>query len=610
MKTIRKILSLFSKEEKRQLYYLLPAVIVMALVEVIGIASIIPFLDLLSQPEARTENPLLNSLYTKLGFASDERFLIFVGLGVLAILLLSNAFTMVVTWAILRFTWMRNYTISRRLLASYLYRPYAFFLNRNTAELSASLFSEVQQIILYLILPGMRMVARFVVAVFILTFLFIYDPLLALITFALLGSTYGAIFFVVKRNLSNLGVRRVAAQRRSYKFADEALSGIKEIKLLGKEESFIERFSLPAEDYARSTATSQIIAHIPRYALEVIAFGGILTVVLYYLIAKGDVANVLPMLGLYAFASYRLLPALQSIFEALTKVQVNAAMLENLSNDLQKANAVSGVERSESSLSFRDRLEFRYISYTYPETQHPVIHDLNLVIEAGSTVAFVGTTGSGKTTTVDLLLGLLSSSTGELRLDGVLLDEDTLPSWQRKLGYVPQTIYLSDDSVLNNIALGVATEYIDKAAVVKAAKAADIHEFIETMPNGYETEVGERGIRLSGGQRQRLGIARALYHDPEVLILDEATSALDNLTEETVFKAIEAYSGRKTLIMIAHRLSTVKNCDTIFLLDKGRLIAQGSYDELVITSKQFAAMVRSVKGNPHRQVVESLRVES
>ena len=606
MKTLRKILTLFSNEEKRQLYWLLPAIIIMALVEVVGIASIIPFLDLLSEPDARVNNPLLSALYTNFGFTSDERFLIFVGSAVLVVLLISNAFSMLVTWAILRFTWMRNYTISRRLLTSYLYRPYAFFLNRNTAELSASLFSEVSQIILYLILPGMRMVARFVVAVFILVFLFIYDPLLALITFALLGSAYGGIFFVVKRTLNSLGVKRVAAQRRSYKLAGEALSGIKEIKLLGKEENFLKRFSVPAEEYARSTATSQVIAHVPRYALEVIAFGGILTVVLYYLVVRGDVSNVLPMLGLYAFASYRLLPALQSIFEALTKVEVNAAMLESLSDDLKEANELSLVYKDQPPLAFREKLEFVNLSYTYPETHHPVIHNLNLSVKAHSSVAFVGTTGSGKTTTVDLLLGLLTPSAGEMSVDGVVLDETNLSAWQKKLGYVPQSIYLSDESVLQNIALGVEPQFIDKTAAIKAAKAADIHDFIETMPEGYETEVGERGIRLSGGQRQRLGIARALYHDPEVLILDEATSALDNLTEKNVFGAIETYSGYKTVIMIAHRLSTVRNCDMIFLLDKGKLVAQGTYNELLKKNRQFAAMVQSAGDKISRQVVEAV----
>ena len=597
MNTLKRIYALLTSAERRQLYWLLPAVILMGFVEVVGIASIMPFLALLSQPDAISSNALLRWAYTAFGFQTDSSFLIFVGVGVLVILTLSNAFTFFITWTLARFTWLRNHSISRRLLAGYLFRPYTFFLNRNTSELNATLFSEVREVVLNLLVPLVRAVSRLVVAIFILGFLLIYDPLLALVTFSLLGGAYTGIFLGMRRTLSRVGAQRVAAQKASYRVASEALNGIKDIKVLGKEDVFLKRFSKHSKIFAQNTATGQSISFIPRYSLEVIAFGGILVIVIYYLAVYGSVADVLPILGLYAFASYRLLPAMQSIFETLSMIQVNGPMLESIVADLQSAESVVAPERNDlPELSFAEGLRFNAVSYSYPETQTPVLKELDLHIKPGSSVAFVGSTGSGKTTAVDLILGLLEPSSGFLTLDGIPLDGRARLAWQAKLGYVPQHIHLSDDSVLRNIALGVNDAAIDKEAAIRAAKAADLHDFIESLAEGYSSEVGERGVRMSGGQRQRLGIARALYHQPQVLILDEATSALDNRTEESVLSAIEALSGEKTLISIAHRLSTVQHCDDIFMLERGRLVARGRYQELLDSSPEFAALTKQSKG--------------
>lgn len=596
IQTIRKVLELLSAKERQQLYRLLPAVIIAAVIEVAGIAAVMPFLTLLAQPEVVDEPGLLNNVYSWLGFENHSSFLMFVGFMVLVVLTVSNGFAMLMTWLLMRFTWMRNHSISRRLLIGYLQRPYSFFLNRNSSELSKNILAEVQQVVLELFVPGVRMLTRIVAAAFIIILLLLVNPLLAISSALLLGGTYAAIFALVRHRLSRLGKQRVMEQRQRFKLTNETFTSIKDIKLYGKEADFLERYSRPSEDYARHSASSFIIAAVPRYALETIAFGVVILIVLFYL-AQGSLQQVLPIVGLYAFATYRLLPALQSIFEAISKLQFNLAALNAIHQDMQQLSE-GDFQRRESiaTLPFQDKLELRSVSYHYPAATTEVLSGLNLSIRANSSVAFVGSTGSGKTTVVDILLGLLQPQSGGLWVDGVKVGEETLANWQKNLGYVAQTIALSDDSVLQNIAFGVPAERIDYAAVVRAAKAAQLHDFVlSEMPEGYDTIVGEQGIRLSGGQRQRLGIARALYHDPSVLILDEATSALDTLTERKVMEAIQQLSGSKTLIMIAHRLSTVQHCDCIFYLERGQVLAQGSYQELLVASSEFGALSRAAQ---------------
>ena len=314
-----------------------------------------------------------------------------------------------------------------------------------------------------------------------------------------------------------------------------------------------------------------------------------------YLLSQGqDVTSILPTLTVYVFAIYRLMPALQNIFSAVTSIRSNEASLNTVYQDIQSSSVPEMVDRDTlPTLPFRDRLELKNVTFTYPNMEQPVLEDFNISIRANTSVAFVGSTGSGKTTTVDLLLGLLSPEKGSLVVDGVPVTPENTPNWMKNLGYVPQVIYLNDDTVARNIAFGVHHTKVDRAAVERAAKLANIHDFIvDDLPQGYDTAVGERGVRLSGGQRQRLGIARALYHNPEVLILDEATSALDGVTEENIFKAVDNIGKSKTVIMIAHRISTVRNCDTIYLLDHGRVAAKGSYDELIASSPQFRAIAQ------------------
>lgn len=408
-----------------------------------------------------------------------------------------------------------------------------------------------------------------------------------------LAVAYALVFKATRRYLARIGVERVKSNQARFTAVSEAFGASKEVKVGGLEQTFVRRFSEPAETYARHQASAQVIAQLPRFALEAIAFGGMLLVVLYLLAQKGNFANALPIIALYAFAGYRLMPALQQVYSAATQLRFAGPALDALHADLMNLQPESS-SVSQGTMVLREAIQLDGIEYTYPNASKPALKDLSLMIPAKSTVGLVGSTGSGKTTTVDLILGLLEAQKGTLSVDGQVITQENRRDWQRCLGYVPQQIYLADDTVAANIAFGLQANEIDQSAVEHAAKIANLHEFVvNELPQQYQTTVGERGVRLSGGQRQRIGIARALYHSPQVLILDEATSALDNLTEQAVMEAVYNLGHEITIILIAHRLSTVKDCDAIFLLEKGALKAQGDYEELTLASEGFRAMAEA-----------------
>lgn len=592
---VRRILQLMTPLERRRLWFLAPVVTVNALMQVVGIASIMPFLSLVANPDIIQQESLLRLVYDALNFTDTTAFLMFVGLIVLAALVASNAFAAWTQLLMLRFAWDMNHVLSVRMLRVYLAKPYVFFLGQNTSGLAKNILGEVRRAVEGFLISLVTLSARSVVALSVLILLIVVDPWLALGTFALLGAAYGGLFLRVRAGMADAGQERTVADRRRYETATEALTGVKEIKVLGKEKPFLERFEIPSRTYARNEVRQQAIKMLPRYAFETIAFGGMLIIVLYSLSRGEGVGVLLPTLGVYAFAAYRLMPALQAIFGSFAELRYNAAGVEVLHHDLERTTFSDTVDRNEvEALPFRRRLELRNVTFAYPGAVQPLLRGFDLRIEANTTVALVGATGAGKSTVVDVLLGLLRPQDGQLVVDEVPVDDAHVTAWQKNVGYVPQEIYLADDSVAANIAFGVPQERIDMAAVEVAALRAQIHQFItEEMPLGYDTPVGERGLRISGGQRQRLGIARALYHDPDVLVLDEATSALDSVTEDDFFRAIREIGKSKTIVMIAHRISTVREADVIHLLEQGRLVASGSYRELLATSPAFRALART-----------------
>jgi ABC-type multidrug transport system fused ATPase/permease subunit len=544
----------------------------------------------LANPDVLQNNTLLNTAYTKLGFTDPQQFMFTLGFLVFVLLIVSLAFKAITTYAQLRFTLMREYSIGKRLVEGYLNQPYSWFLGRHSADLGKNILSEVEKVVYHALVPMMNVIAQGAVATALLVLLILIDPQLALTAGLTLSTAFVLIFNVTRGFLARIGQKQVDANQGRFTAISEAFGASKEIKVGGLEKAYIQRFSDPAHTYARHQAAAQVTGLLPRFALEAIAFGGMLLVVLYLIAQSGRFAGALPIIALYVLAGYRLMPALAQIYVAVTQLRFVGPALDSLHADLMSLQ-LPHPNQSHDAIPLKQDITLNGIQYRYSTALQPALKNLNLSIPAKSTVGLVGSTGSGKTTTVDLILGLLEAQQGTLMVDGQVITEQNRRAWQREIGYVPQQIYLADDTVAANIAFGVDAKDIDQEAVVRAAKIANLHGFVaDELPLQYQTTVGERGVRLSGGQRQRIGIARALYHNPQVLILDEATSALDNITEKAVMEAVENLGHEITIILISHRLSTVKACDTIFLLEKGELKAQGTYDELMHESLRFRAM--------------------
>lgn len=589
---IRKLAALLSPKELRQTYLLLGMFVVMAMLDVAGIASIIPFMAVLASPEIVQSNRFLNAAYTALGFEEPNRFLFFLGVLVFVTLVVSITFKGVTNWAILHFNAMRNYSVSRRLVAGYFGKSYEWFLNRHSAELGKAALSEVQFVVEKGMVPVMRMLSNGTVVVAILLFLIAVDPVLAFLVGGVIGGAYTLIYLTFRRLLSRIGEDRVTANAARFKVLSETLGGIKEIKLGRLAHGALKSFDSAAKRFSRTQLIGAALSVLPRFALEIVSFGSILLLILFLMRREEGLEAVLPVISVYAFAGYRLMPALQMVYDQATMLRFTGPAIDRLYDDFAAIEAEDeSVLPAPKKLVPERTISFDNVTYVYPNAERSAIKELSLVIPVQSTVGIVGKSGSGKTTAVDVILGLLRPNNGYLRVDDIEIALENLGSWQGSLGYVPQQIFLSDDSIAANIAFGRPRKSIDRQAVERAARAANLHDFIvEELPDGYDTIVGERGIRLSGGQRQRIGIARALYNGPQVLVLDEATSALDSVTEEAVMDAVHNLGGKTTIILIAHRLTTVRECDYIFILEQGELVGEGTYEDLSANHPRFRAL--------------------
>jgi len=593
IKVLRQLSYLFNRREQWQLAMLSVGLVLRAGVEVIGVGSIAPFMSVVADPSIVHRSQWLKWAYQFLGFTSLAAFLTAMGLVVIAMLAVSNSVGFLTTWGINRFSWGMHHRLSSRLLRGYLSQPYSFFVQQNSASLGTKILSETQSVITGILVPALNVTARLLVVLSITGLLLALNLLLGIVILSVLGGAYGLFYALVKAKQRRLGRVRIDANRLRYKVAGEAFGGIKDVKVLQREASFVSRFAPPSRDFSRATASNSAIAQLPRYVFETLVFGGFVAVVLYYLQGPEDMARVLPLISLYAFAGYRLMPELNQLLTGLMAIRFNQAALDDLVEDLRRFPPPTVSTASlPNPLPFREMICFESVSFRYPSAPSAALNRISLTIPRNQTIGLVGASGAGKTTLVDLLLGLYEPGGGQILIDGVPLTTDTIPHWQRNIGYVPQHIFLCDDAISANIAFGVSPQEVDRERVERAARIAHLHDFVLTLPDRYETVVGERGVRLSGGQRQRIGIARALYHNPEVLVLDEATSALDGATEGAVMDALRELAGQKTIVVIAHRLGTVESCDCIYMLEDGRVQARGTYRELASENRAFRAMAK------------------
>jgi ABC-type multidrug transport system fused ATPase/permease subunit len=593
IKTYRDMLSLFDAREQRDFWLLTALMIFVALVEVAGLSALFVLLQVLADPAFIQANPALRGFQDLLNYDSLFSFQIALSLTVTAVVFIGLIIKASGSYALIRFSAMRGYTISSRLLGAYLHHPYAWFLARNSAEIGKNVLNETDSLVGRVIGPALRLIANAFLVLAIVGFLIVVDPLVTVLSGALLGGSYALIYLRLRDRLRRAGEEVMQAFGERFRISQEAVGGIKDVKLLALEDSYMEIYAGVARRSARASSAIQIMSELPRFALEAITFGTLLVVIFVLLLRNdGNISDAVPTLGVFAFSVMRLLPALQQIYHGLASIHGCKAVLEGLADDYAEARRVPRpLSQVRDRLPLHRDLELSKVSFEYPTAGRLALSSLNLRIPARTTVGIVGGTGAGKTTLVDVVLGLLIPDAGEVRVDGVSLTLENRRNWQQSLGYVPQSIFLADDSIAANIAFGIPASQIDYVAVERAARIASLHDFVcSELPDGYATRVGERGVRLSGGQRQRIGIARALYRDPSLLIMDEATSALDNITEQIVMEAVQSIGKDKTIILIAHRLTTVKACDIIYLMERGRLAAQGNFEELVAANETFRRM--------------------
>lgn len=596
-KPFRSAWQLLNIKERRTAVVVLGVALMAASSSVVMVGSIMPFLTVVADPDRIRAVPQLFWAYNAFGFSSDLAFLMALGLTSLAVIVLAMCMQVLRVYTVSHFALMQMHSLSCRLMASYLGQPYEYFLDHHTGQMGTRVLAEAQEVVNRFLQPLAEWVTAALSVFALVSFLIWIEPIATLSAFAVLGGSYWAAYAVSRPRLQQLGKRRAAANAERHRLAAEALGGVKDIKLLGREAAYLTRFQ--GASYRMSSAQLQatLIGSLPQYVIQVVSIGGgILLCLALISRTDGELAQILPLLGVFAFAGQRLLPELSRLYGAAATMQTGRAAVELVHTDLLARDASTTSSQPVRSLGLRQELQLIAVTYSYPKASVAGVRNVNLTIRAGERIGVVGSTGAGKSTLADLILGLLQPQEGQLFADETPITGENLRAWQRSVAYVPQEIFLTDDSVAENIAFGLLPHEIDTDRLTRSARIAQIDTFIrEELPKGYATPLGERGIRLSGGQRQRIGIARALYHDVDLIVFDEATSALDNVTELDVMAAIDQLPGDKTVVMIAHRLSTVRRCDRIVVMDRGQIVGCDNWDTLIATNLAFQRIAHAAK---------------
>lgn len=586
METIRKALSFLEPHEKKRAMGILFLMFLGAGLEAFGIGLFMPFVALVSKPEVIHSNSHLSRLHGLLGEPSDQVFIIYAGAALIALFLFKNLYLGALAYLQSRFLLNRQVGIESKLLRRYLDSPYSFFLQRNPADLIYRV-SSIGSLVSSVFTPLLLMTSELFVLLLVLTVLLILQPMTTLIAVVVLGGASAFFYALVRGKLRGLGQVQHKHAVQMIKWLNQSFGGIKEIKIVEKEPFFADAYSAHSRQNGSATLKAYAFSQFPRLFLETIGVTGMISFVLYLLLTGKDAAAAVPTLALFAVAAFRLMPSVNRIVSTAISVRQNSAMVEAIYLDyMAPTSRLRAKQNANTDLRLEHDLEFQSVTFQYESGKDASLKNVSFKINRGQSVAFVGHSGAGKTTAVDIMLGLLVPDQGQVLVDSKDIFTN-LTAWRTKLGYIPQSIYLSDDSIRRNVAFGLPDHGITEERVWKALRAAQLEDFVRSLPRGLDTEVGDRGARLSGGQRQRIGIARALYLDPEVLILDEATSALDNDTERSIVQAIESLKREKTIIVIAHRLSTVAKCDRLFFMKNGQLLAEGSFEALSRENSEF-----------------------
>jgi ATP-binding cassette, subfamily B, bacterial PglK len=597
MTLFREFWGILTANQRRGILTMQIVSMAMAFSTVSGIAAIAPFFAVLGQPELIDHNALLHWAYAHGDFSSKRGFVVALGIAFIAIMLIANLINVLGSLAMSRLALRIGTELQSTLFGEYLLRPYCFHIRANGTTLSNNIVHETARVTNGILRNAFQFVTNLVTASLIILSILLLKPMIALAMSAGLAGGYGLIYFVLRNRLLQLGKTQSRSAIEQAQILNESFGAIKEIIVLHAQNFFSGRFEQASKSFSRATVHSQIAAQNPRHIMECVAAVGLVCLALV-LGGRGDGGPWLGQLTFLAFAAYRLLPTLQQVFAASVNIRADRAALTLIAPDLRQARTAirmttpANFTRTDRAWRESPQLEIRLdeVSFRYAPDGPWALRGISLRIPARAAVGIVGVNGSGKTTLVDVIVGLLVPSEGRVEIDGSALDEANRAVWQSRIAYVPQNMFLLDSSIAQNIALGIPAANIDRHRLLEAARLAQLDEFINTLPTGYDHKVGERGIQLSGGQRQRIGIARALYREATVLVFDEATSALDGLTEQELMATLGRLRGRYTTILIAHRMNTVRSCDIIFELKNGKIIDSGTYDGLLTTSAEFRRM--------------------
>ncbi len=596
-KALRQIIGLTDRRTRIGLAWLGVAMLVGMAFEMASIGIFLPLFQLLLDPERTAALPIFSWLNANLAGGDPKLLTVLFTAALFGLFVVKMVVLAVITYVHNRFVFARQAEFARAMLAAYLVRPYLFHLEKNTAELIRNITTLSTRLFVRGWLPLLQIATEALTVAGVMIILLLVDAPSTLAVSAVLGAGVAIFYGVLRRPLQRWGERTVRLDGDMLQALHQALGAIKAIKLGGLQKFFSSAFARTVDERARIMALAGTMPYLPRLFIETLAVGGLLVLIaIIVMIQNRDIASVLPTLGIFAVAVARLMPSFSRVISNLGMFRENTSGIAILYADIESGEKLAAIAASIAEANDEanapghvQTVRLDRVSFTYPGASEPALVDIDLEIPHGASVALVGRSGAGKTTLADVILGLLAPTSGRLLLDGRDAHED-LPSWQRRIGYVPQDIYLVDDTFRRNVALGIPDRRISEEQLRRALTEAHLDDVVAGLPLGLDTVVGERGARLSGGQRQRVGIARALYHDPDVLVFDEATSALDNETEQTIIESLGALAGAKTMIVIAHRLSTVRHCDRLVFLNKGRILDQGTFDELVARNPDFRRM--------------------
>lgn len=582
LSSIIDIWTILKKRDRYILFGFLILLIIQGSFELLGVVSILPLFSVISNPNLIDSNPKLNLIYNYFNFTNLNNFLIFLTLGSLILISSRIIITFLSNFLINRFIRKRTHTISLRLLKSYVGQPYDFFLNNHSSELGKRILSEVEDVTIGCLYPSLQLLQQLNILIFLIFGALAFAPPLIIFSILSILVFYGIIFYFLSNKIENYGSKKFDFNSKRYRIIQEVFAGIKEIKLSCNESIYLSEYDKFSKKYSQILIRLGLLIDFPKYLLEFLSIVFILLIVLILTgQGDGDLEKVLPTLSAIALGGLRILPAIQKTYQSFLFIKFSGPAVKTLKKDITKAISYKP-NLNIDSIRIKEKITFKNVSFIYENSKSPSLKNISFEIKSNTIIGIVGTTGAGKSTILDLLSGLLSPTAGTISIDENNLEKINKRSWQKSIGYVPQQIFISDDTITKNIALGINNNDIDFEKIKIAAQKAMIYDFImNSLPKRFETKLGENGVRISGGQRQRIGLARAFYLDPNIIILDEATNSLDTLTESKIINSLHNNSMNKTLIMISHRLSTVRNCEKIFFIEKGKIKHTGNFEELM-----------------------------